>query len=61
MDRQNPGRHLRACPLCHVAMLSERSAPDVPASDVYRCLSCGTIVEISARLPEQPEGRGDAL
>ena len=56
MDRDERGPHLRACPVCHATMVGEKSEPDVPLPDVYRCLSCGAIIE---HLPRPPDRSGD--
>jgi hypothetical protein len=46
-------RHPKACPVCRIAMVAERSAPDLAEPDAFRCLNCGSVV-VGAR-------EGDAL
>jgi hypothetical protein len=41
---ENHARHPRICPVCRIAMVAERSAPDLGEPDVFRCLNCGSVV-----------------
>jgi hypothetical protein len=47
MSRNPPeihARHSKACPVCRIAMVAERSAPDLAEPDAFRCLNCGSVV-----------------
>ena len=39
--------HLRHCPLCGVAMLGKKSRPERDQSDIFQCLNCKTVIDLS--------------
>jgi hypothetical protein len=41
---ESPTRHPKVCPVCRIAMVAERSAPDLADPDAFRCLNCGSVV-----------------
>jgi len=48
----------KRCPLCGVAMIGGRSHPDSKRVDVFQCLRCETVIDLSgngARNPQRPD------
>jgi transposase len=48
----------KRCPLCGVAMIGGRSNPDSKRLDVFQCLRCETVIDLSgngARNPQRPD------
>jgi len=37
----------KRCPLCGLAMLASRSRPDSNRFDIFQCLHCETVVDLS--------------
>ena len=42
----------RACPICRLAMVANKSRDDLDRPDVFRCLNCGTEIHEGPRKPE---------
>jgi len=43
--------YLRHCPVCRVSMVGEKSSPESPRPDIYRCLNCGAVVDLTDKSP----------
>ena len=53
------GQHvIRHCPICRLAMISDKSRADLAGPDVFRCLSCGTEI-VEAQSERRNEGGND--
>jgi 5-methylcytosine-specific restriction endonuclease McrA len=37
----------KRCPLCGIAMLASRSRPDSNRFDIFQCLQCETVIDLS--------------
>lgn len=50
--------HPHPCPVCGVAMLGKKSRPEREQSDIYQCLHCNTVINLSgsdaAARPKNP-------
>jgi hypothetical protein len=44
----------RHCPICGVAMNGEKSRPERELFDIFHCLNCETIIDLSDTKPNNP-------
>jgi transposase len=43
------------CPLCGVAMIGRRSHPESKRLDVFQCLRCETVIDLSGNGARNPQ------
>jgi len=44
----------KRCPLCGVAMLASRSHPERDRFDIFQCLQCDTVIDLSGSATHGP-------
>ena len=47
---------IRHCPICGIAMIGDKSAPARKEPDIFRCLSCHSIVDLSGKPADESDG-----
>jgi len=45
----------KQCPLCGLAMLASRSQPDSDRFDLFQCLRCETVIDLSGSAMRGPQ------
>jgi transposase len=51
----NVSQSPKRCPICGVAMIGRRSHPDSKHFDVFQCLRCETVIDLSGSgTPQRP-------